>query len=121
MMNIISLLIKPVTLLGSTEYRIGSLFRSSILNSPYSVSSGSPNQVLPKESKKIDSISYDKGFFYAYVVEDPNEPWPKGDLLKVGTQTTAWVRLETVPIWYQLWRTINGLPPRMTTPKVGEH
>lgn len=71
--------------------------------------------------KKIDSISYDKGFFYAYVVEDPNEPWPKGELLKVGTQTTAWVRLETVPIWYQLWRTINGLPPRMSTPKVGEH
>jgi hypothetical protein len=71
--------------------------------------------------KKIDSISYDKGFFYAYVVEDPNEPWPKGELLKVGTQTTAWVRLETVPIWYQLWRTINGLPPRMSSPKIGEH
>jgi len=70
--------------------------------------------------KKIDSISYDKGFFYAYVVEDPNEPWPKGDVLKVGTQTTAWVRLETVPIWYQIWRTINGLPPRMITPNTGE-
>jgi multidrug resistance efflux pump len=70
--------------------------------------------------KKIDSVSYDKGFFYAYVVEDPNEPWPKGDVLKVGTQTTAWVRLETVPIWYQIWRTINGLPPRMLTPNTGE-
>jgi len=63
--------------------------------------------------KKLDSVSYEKGFFYAYVVEDPNEPWPKGDTLKVGTQTTAWVRLETVPIWYQLWRNINGQPPRM--------
>jgi len=71
--------------------------------------------------KKIDSISYDKGFFYAYVVEDPNEPWPKGDVLKVGTQTTAWVRLETVPIWYQIWRTINGLPPRMVTPNTGQN
>ena len=71
--------------------------------------------------KKIDSISYEKGFFYAYVVEDPNEPWPKGDVLKVGTQTTAWVRLETVPIWYQIWRTINGLPPRMVTPNTGEN
>lgn len=70
--------------------------------------------------KKVDSISYDKGFFYAYVVEDGDEPWPKGDALKVGTQTTAWVRLETVPIWYQIWRTINGLPPRMVTPKIRE-
>jgi len=66
--------------------------------------------------EKIDSISYEKGFFYAYVLEDPNEPWPKGDVLKVGTQTTAWVRLETVSIWYQIWRTVNGLPPRMSTP-----
>ncbi len=70
--------------------------------------------------KKVDSISYEKGFFYAYVVEDGDEPWPKGDALKVGTQTTAWVRLETVPIWYQIWRTINGLPPRMVTPKIRE-
>jgi multidrug resistance efflux pump len=70
--------------------------------------------------KKVDSISYDKGFFYAYVVEDGDEPWPKGHALKVGTQTTAWVRLETVPIWYQIWRTINGVPPRMVTPKIRE-
>ena len=63
--------------------------------------------------KKVDSISYDKGYFYAYVVEDPNEPWPNIDTLKIGTQTTAWVRLETVQIWYQLWRTINGQPPIM--------
>jgi len=70
--------------------------------------------------KKLDSISYDKGYFYAYVVEDPNEPWPKGDVLKIGTQTTAWIRLETVPIWYQIWRTVNGLPPRMLTPLLGD-
>ena len=70
--------------------------------------------------KKVDSISYEKGFFYAYVVEDPKEPWPKGDVLKVGTQTTAWIRLETVSIWYQIWRTVNGLPPRMLTPNMSK-
>ena len=68
--------------------------------------------------KKLDSVSYDKGYFYAYVIEDPNEPWPEGDALKVGTQTTAWVRLESVPIWYQLWRHINGQPPRMVSPNI---
>jgi len=70
--------------------------------------------------QKLDSVSHEKGYFYAYVVEDPNEPWPKGDVLKVGTQTSAWIRLETVPIWYQIWRTINGLPPRMIIPKARE-
>jgi len=67
--------------------------------------------------KKIDSISYENGFYYAYVVESSDEPWPKGDVLKVGTQATVWVRLETVSIWYQVWRTMNALPPRMITPK----
>lgn len=70
--------------------------------------------------KKVDSISHKKGFFYAYIIEDPQEPWPSGNILKIGTQATAWVRLETVPIWYQLWRTINALPPRMLTPKGAE-
>ena len=65
--------------------------------------------------KETDSISYEKGVYYAYVVEDSNEPWPKGNKLKVGTQATVWIRLETVPIWYQLWRTMNALPPSMIT------
>jgi len=67
--------------------------------------------------KQVDSMSYEKGFHYAYVVEDSKEPWPKGDTLKIGTQAIVWVRLETVSIWYQLWRTMNALPPRMLDPK----
>lgn len=70
--------------------------------------------------KKIDSISYEKGFYYAYIVEDPDEPWPKGDILKIGTQASVWVRLQTVPIWYQLWRTMNALPPQMLEPIISK-
>jgi len=66
--------------------------------------------------KKVEQTSHEKGFFYAQVVEDPKEPWPSGDNLRMGTQATVWVRLETVPIWYQLWRLMNALPPRMVTP-----
>lgn len=66
--------------------------------------------------KHVEATSYEKGFFYARVEEDPKEPWPKGDDLRVGTQSTLWVRLATVPIWYQIWRLMNAFPPQMVTP-----
>lgn len=66
---------------------------------------------------RVDPIAFDQGFYYAYVVEDPKEPWPKEDILRVGTRATLWARLSTVPIWYQLWRTMNAVPPKMLTPE----
>ena len=68
--------------------------------------------------KKVEQTSYEKGFYYAQIVEDPKEPWPKGDNLRIGTQATVWVRLATVPIWYQLWRLMNAIPPKMVTPVI---
>ncbi len=70
--------------------------------------------------KSVDHISHEKGFYYAYVVEDPSEPWPSSDVLRVGTQANGWVRLHTVPIWYQMWRLMNALPPEMLTPAKGQ-
>ena len=66
--------------------------------------------------KTVESTSHEKGFYYAQILQDPKEPWPKSDILRVGTQATVWVRLSTVPIWYQLWRLMNALPPKMITP-----
>lgn len=68
--------------------------------------------------KRVEQTSREKGFYYAQVIEDPKEPWPKGDDLRMGTQATVWVRLETVPIWYQIWRLMNALPPKMVTPLI---
>lgn len=65
---------------------------------------------------KVERVSHEKGFYYAYVLESKNEPWPTGDKLRIGTQATAWVRLSTVPIWYQVWRLMNALPPKMVHP-----
>lgn len=65
---------------------------------------------------KVEHISHEKGYYYAYVVESKEEPWPKGDDLRIGTQASVYVRLSTVPIWYQLWRLMNALPPQMVTP-----
>lgn len=68
--------------------------------------------------KRVEQTSREKGFYYAQIVEDPKEPWPKGDSLRIGTQATVWARLETVPIWYQIWRLMNALPPKMVTPVI---
>ena len=37
------------------------------------------------------------------------KPWPKE--LKTGTGARGFALLKTVPIWYELWRQINGFPP----------
>jgi multidrug resistance efflux pump len=63
--------------------------------------------------EKVEPLSFDNGDYYAYVVEDSKEKWPTGNDLRVGTKATVWVRLSTVPIWYQLWRYINAIPPKM--------
>ncbi len=67
--------------------------------------------------EKIDPIAHANGTYYVYVVEDPKEPWPSNDVLKIGTDASAWVRLSTVSIGYEIWRLHNALPPSMITKK----
>ncbi|MBN2816431.1 MAG: hypothetical protein JXQ67_07075 [Campylobacterales bacterium] len=67
---------------------------------------------------KIDPIAHEEGVFYAYITETPQEPWPDIEVLKVGTRASAWIRLSTVQIWYEIWRLHNALPIKMVTPKV---
>jgi len=66
--------------------------------------------------ERVDPIAFEEGWYYAYIVEDPNEPWPQDGILRVGTRATVWARLSTVPIWYQIWRTMNAIPPKMVRP-----
>jgi multidrug efflux pump subunit AcrA (membrane-fusion protein) len=50
------------------------------------------------------------GKFRVLVGEDPTEKkWPP--MLKMGTGVSAIALLKDVPIWYELWRNINGFPP----------
>jgi adhesin transport system membrane fusion protein len=38
--------------------------------------------------------------------------WPdKNRWLRQGARANAWVLLEQVPLWFELWRQINGFPP----------
>ncbi len=67
--------------------------------------------------QKVDPVLHEEGFYYAYVVEDPKEPWPSHKELRMGTNAYAWVALSTVPIWYELWRLMNAFPPKMVRPE----
>lgn len=62
---------------------------------------------------RVDPIAFNKEFYYAYVTEDPKEPWPSDEVLRVGTRATVLIRLKVIPIWAQLWRIMNAAPPEM--------
>ena len=41
--------------------------------------------------------------------------WPDAEKwLRQGTRANAWVMLEQVPLWFEVWRQINGFPPLVT-------
>ncbi|MCF0071034.1 HlyD family secretion protein [Dyadobacter sp. CY261] len=56
------------------------------------------------------------GMFRVLVAEDAaDRPWPKQ--LKLGTGAQGIALLKDVPLWYELWRNINGFPPDYYTLK----
>ena len=64
----------------------------------------------------VDATDDGKGKFRAIVRPDPEDPdgWPDDRYLKQGVRTNGWVLLESVPLWYELWRNMNGFPPVVT-------
>lgn len=60
----------------------------------------------------IDYVSAQPGEFRVLVIPDANEDsWPSQ--LRIGSGTKSWIMLDNVPIWYELWRQINGFPPSL--------
>ncbi|ULQ57933.1 HlyD family secretion protein [Flavihumibacter rivuli] len=63
----------------------------------------------------VESSVSPNGKFRVLVVEDrEDKPWPKA--LKMGTGASGIALLKDVPIWYELWRNINGFPPDFYQP-----
>jgi multidrug efflux pump subunit AcrA (membrane-fusion protein) len=80
---------------------------------PAIVFSGWPNASYGTFGGKIvaveNSVSIN-GKFRVLVAEDPGDkPWPYQ--LKVGTGANGIALLRNVPVWYELWRNVNGFPP----------
>jgi multidrug efflux pump subunit AcrA (membrane-fusion protein) len=58
----------------------------------------------------IESNVSTNGKFRILIREAPGEkPWPRQLMMGTGAQGIA--LLKDVPVWYELWRNINGFPP----------
>jgi multidrug resistance efflux pump len=58
----------------------------------------------------IENFISDNGKFRILIAPDKNDtPWPKQLSIGSGAQTIA--LLNTVPVWFEFWRTLNGFPP----------
>lgn len=58
----------------------------------------------------IENFISENGKYRVLIAPDKNEaPWPKQ--LSVGTGAETIALLDTVPIWFEVWRTLNGFPP----------
>jgi hypothetical protein len=59
----------------------------------------------------IDYVSTEKNSYRILVKPDPlDEPWP--DQLRIGSGAIGWAMLSRVPVWYEIWRQMNGFPPK---------
>lgn len=86
---------------------------------PAIVFSGWPNSSYGTYGAKIVAI---ENFISANgkyrVLLAPNETdyqWPEE--IKIGSGASTLALLEDVPIWYELWRQLNGFPPNYYTPE----
>ncbi|MFN4364705.1 HlyD family secretion protein [Chryseobacterium hispalense] len=80
---------------------------------PAIVFSGWPDSSYGTFAGKVIAIENNisaNGLFKALIVEDKTEKrWPPK--IRMGTGVQGIAILNDVPIWYELWRNINGFPP----------
>ncbi|MEQ9071752.1 MAG: HlyD family efflux transporter periplasmic adaptor subunit [Gimesia chilikensis] len=69
----------------------------------------------------VDSIDDGRGKFRILVRPDPDDqPWPQDRFLRQGVRANAWVLLNKVPLWYEVWRKLNGFPPSISLEESGQ-
>jgi adhesin transport system membrane fusion protein len=67
----------------------------------------------------IDNFTTQNGKYRLLVAPDAEQAeWPEG--VRVGAGAKAFALLTDVPIWYELWRQINGFPADFYLPEVGD-
>ena len=84
---------------------------------PAIVFSGWPNSSYGTFAGKISAIETNRnenGQFRVLIIPDMSvKNWPSN--LKIGTGAQGFALLNDVPIWYELWRQLNGFPPDFYT------
>lgn len=85
---------------------------------PAIVFSGWPNVSYGTYGGKVVAIETfisDNGKYRILLAPDPKDhPWPEE--LRVGSGAYTIALLDDVPIWFELWRQLNGFPPNYYQP-----
>ena len=80
---------------------------------PAIIFSGWPNVSYGTFGGKIVAIdnftSEDSKYRILVSPDDTNTPWPEA--VRIGSGANGFALLNDVPIWYELWRQLNGFPP----------
>jgi multidrug resistance efflux pump len=67
----------------------------------------------------IDYVNSKPGEFRILVIPDKDDQkWPKQ--IRNGSGIHGWVMLDSVPVWYEIWRQLNGFPPSLYQEPVEE-
>jgi hypothetical protein len=69
----------------------------------------------------IDPTDNGKGKFRVLIAQRPDsverngqpiqQGWPANRWLRQGVRANGWVLLQRVPLWFEIWRQLNGFPP----------
>ncbi|MCA9057572.1 MAG: HlyD family efflux transporter periplasmic adaptor subunit [Planctomycetaceae bacterium] len=71
------------------------------------------------EVVSVDATDDGKGKFRVLIRPESSErgttsSWPNDQYLRQGVRANAWVLLDNVPLWWEVWRKLNGFPPIVT-------
>ncbi|MFT5055413.1 MAG: adhesin transport system membrane fusion protein [Pseudoalteromonas distincta] len=64
---------------------------------------------FPGTVQAIDYNISPNGKYRVLVEESSKKPWP--DEIRIGSGARGVALLNSVPVWYELWRQLNGFPP----------
>lgn len=85
---------------------------------PAIVFSGWPQTSIGTFGGKVIAVETNRngnGKYRVLLVQDPEDrPWPPE--LRIGAGALSFALLKDVPVWYELWRNINGFPPEFYKP-----
>lgn len=106
----IQIFVEPIDL---PLVKVGEKVRIQFDGWPAIIFSGWPNVshgTYGGEIYGMDQFISDNGKYRVLVKPDEDDyAWP--DALRYGSGTSTLIMLNDVPIWYEMWRKINGFPP----------
>ena len=66
--------------------------------------------------RSIDQMASANGLYRIIVEQNPAKPkWPLEPSVRLGASTRGWVQLDTVKVWFEVWRTLNNFPLQYTS------